>query len=173
MTFSVQRRRIFHGPAVLNHFNPKLSVWSTVEIDCFLANARNIVLSVGINDEMSQRLVLLQSEIIGTEIPDLTFGRHNFRFNIPRMPLVPGRYRLTLHASINGIVADWIQNASLFYVEGGDFYGTGRLSLPGGGGGFFLRWRQKASRQKRSVRDRRHNGAREVHFSDQRQSMMA
>jgi lipopolysaccharide transport system ATP-binding protein len=109
-----------------------------VEIDCFLANARNIVLSVGINDEMSQRLVLLKSELIGTEIPDLTFGRHNFRFTIPRMPLVPGRYRLTLHASINGIVADWIQNASLFDVEGGDFYGTGRLPLPEWGRGFFL-----------------------------------
>jgi lipopolysaccharide transport system ATP-binding protein len=96
------------------------------------------VLSVGINDEMSQRLVLLKSELIGTEIPDLTFGRHSFRFTIPRMPLVPGRYRLTLHASINGIVADWIQNARLFDVEGGDFYGTGRLPLPEWGRGFFL-----------------------------------
>ena len=109
-----------------------------IGIDCFLADAGNIVLSVGINDEMSQRLVLLKSELIGTEIPDLTFGRHSFRFTIPRMPLVPGRYRLTLHASINGIVADWIQNARLFDVEGGDFYGTGRLPLPEWGRGFFL-----------------------------------
>jgi len=109
-----------------------------LEADCFITDARNVVLSVGINDEMGQRVLLLKSDLIGTEIPELTFGRHNFRFTIPRMPLVPGRYRLTLHALINGIVADWIRNASLFDVEGGDFYGTGRFPLPEWGRGFFL-----------------------------------
>jgi lipopolysaccharide transport system ATP-binding protein len=109
-----------------------------LEADCFITDARNVVLSVGINDEMGQRVLLLKSDLIGTEIPELTFGQHNFRFTIPRMPIVPGRYRLTLHALINGIVADWIRNASLFDVEGGDFYGTGRFPLPEWGRGFFL-----------------------------------
>jgi lipopolysaccharide transport system ATP-binding protein len=98
-----------------------------LKIQCLAARARNIALGVGIHDETGQRILNLSSEVIGTRIPDLSVGLHQLRFTIPRMPLVPGRYRTTFFASINGIVADWIINASLFDVEGGDFYGTGRL----------------------------------------------
>jgi lipopolysaccharide transport system ATP-binding protein len=109
-----------------------------LEIDCSINDARNVVLSAGIHDAMGQRVLLLRSDLIGTEIPDLKFGRHIFRFTIPKMPLVPGRYRLTLHASINGDCADWILNASAFDVEVGDYYGTGRLPHGAYGGGLFL-----------------------------------
>jgi lipopolysaccharide transport system ATP-binding protein len=107
-----------------------------LEIDCFVTQARHIVLSVGINDAMGQRLLLLDSAITGTHVPDFTFGRHVLRFIIPRMPLVPARYTLTLYASINDIVADWIRNACFLDIESGDFYGSGRLPLPAAGGVF-------------------------------------
>jgi lipopolysaccharide transport system ATP-binding protein len=96
------------------------------------------VLTAAINDEMGQRVLVLRSDLIGIEIPDLKFGQQVFRFTIPKMPLVPGRYRLTLRASINGDCADWIVNASAFDVEVGDYYGTGRLPQGMYGAGLFL-----------------------------------
>lgn len=48
---------------------------------------------------------------------------------IPRLPLVPGNYRVTTLVTSNGIWADYVQGAYILTVEGGDFYGTGRVSL--------------------------------------------
>jgi lipopolysaccharide transport system ATP-binding protein len=109
-----------------------------LEVDCSVARAGNVALAAGIHDEMGQRVLLLDAEVIGTEIPELAFGRHVFKFTISRMPLVPGRYSLTLFASTNNDIADWIQSASLFDVKEGDFYGTGRLPQGAYGPGLFL-----------------------------------
>jgi lipopolysaccharide transport system ATP-binding protein len=38
---------------------------------------------------------------------------------------------------VNGIIADWVQQAALLTVEPGDFYGTGRLP-PATHGGFLV-----------------------------------
>jgi lipopolysaccharide transport system ATP-binding protein len=109
-----------------------------LEVDSTISYARNVELGAAIHDEIGQRVLLLDSRSIGAEIPELTFGRHVFKFTLPRMPLVPGRYSLTLCAEVNGDVADWIQNASFFDVEEGDFYGTGRLPQGLYGPGLFL-----------------------------------
>jgi lipopolysaccharide transport system ATP-binding protein len=52
------------------------------------------------------------------------------------MALIPGRYRLTLYSTVDGVIADWIKNAVVFDVEAGDFYGSGQL--PPHGQGMFL-----------------------------------
>jgi homopolymeric O-antigen transport system ATP-binding protein len=98
---------------------------------------RNINLSVGVDNETGQRVILLDSETIGTDIR-LTSGWHSLGFKIPKMPLIPGRYRLTLWISVNGEPADWIKDACVIEVEAGDFYGTGRLLGPESGQGLFL-----------------------------------
>ena len=109
-----------------------------LEIESFIQQElRNIDLSVGIDNEMGQRVILLDSETIGADVR-LTPGRRNVRFTIPRMPLIPGRYSLTLWVSVNGDAADWIKNAWPIDIEAGDFYGTGRLSGPESGQGLFL-----------------------------------
>jgi lipopolysaccharide transport system ATP-binding protein len=97
-----------------------------------------VCLSVGINNDIGQRVALLDSEMIGAFIPVLRFGRRTVRFTIPRMPLAPGRYRLTLFASVGGETADWVKDAAMFDVEGGDFFGTGRLWTPESGQGMIL-----------------------------------
>ena len=45
-------------------------------------------------------------------------------------------YTMVLFLSSDGSIVDWIQNASGFSVEAGDFYGTGKL--PPAGQGYFL-----------------------------------
>ena len=54
-------------------------------------------------------------------------GRWSVRVVIPKMAFTPGRYRLTIFSTINGIISDWIKNAAIFDVEAGDYYGTGQL----------------------------------------------
>ena len=46
---------------------------------------------------------------------------------IPRLPLTPGRYSLTLYATVNGQTADWVKDAGFLLVAAGDFFGTGKL----------------------------------------------
>ena len=47
-------------------------------------------------------------------------------FKVPRLPLVGGRYNYSLACDVNGALADSVQNAGTFHVEGGDFYGSGK-----------------------------------------------
>jgi lipopolysaccharide transport system ATP-binding protein len=98
---------------------------------------RGFHIALGIDNEMGQRVALLDSMLVGTDISGLPRGHGSVRIIIPKMALIPGRYRLTIYATINGIIADWIKNAAVFDVEAGDYYGTGQLP-PQGQGMFVL-----------------------------------
>ena len=52
---------------------------------------------------------------------------------IPRCTILPGRYSLNIHATINGQLADWIVDAVSIDVTEGDYFGTGRLPPSGYG----------------------------------------
>ena len=82
---------------------------------------------------MGQRIALLDTMLVGADMLGISPGRRNVRVVIPKMALMPGRYRLTLFSTINGIIADWIKNATMFDVESGDFYGTGHIPEHGQG----------------------------------------
>ena len=94
-------------------------------------------ISVGIDNEMGQRVALLDSILTGSDIAGLPPGPASVRVVVPKVSLMPGRYRLTLYMTVNGIIADWIKNAASFDVESGDYFGTGRLP-PHGQGMFML-----------------------------------
>jgi lipopolysaccharide transport system ATP-binding protein len=97
---------------------------------------REFHISLGIDNEMGQRVALLDSMLVGAEIPIVCPGTGSVRVVIPRMALTPGRYRLTVYSAINRVIADWIKNAAIFDVEAGDYYGTGQL--PEHGQGMFV-----------------------------------
>jgi lipopolysaccharide transport system ATP-binding protein len=94
---------------------------------------RHLHVSLGVDNDMGQRVALWDTILLGEEIPTLLPGTVSLRVFIPRMALVPGRYRLTIYSAINDDIVDWIKNAATFDVESGDFYGTGRLPPPGQG----------------------------------------
>jgi homopolymeric O-antigen transport system ATP-binding protein len=58
-----------------------------------------------------------------------------FTCTIPRLPLAPGHYTMSVYCEIDGRVADWVQHAAVLEVVEGDFFGTGRL--PSGAHGAF------------------------------------
>ena len=56
-------------------------------------------------------------------------GVGEFRCQIPKLPLSPGRYVLGFYITVNGEESDYIPgDAIAFDVEQGDFFGSGKLS---------------------------------------------
>lgn len=63
---------------------------------------------------------------------------------IPDLPLSKGLYGINFHISVNGVMADWVNEHIPLKVVEGDFFGTGKLP-PETHGGFLVRhsWRTK------------------------------
>lgn len=100
---------------------------------------RTVDIGVGIDNLFGDRITVLTTQAVGGTIESLSLGRSLVAFTIPQLPLVPGRYYLTLFATSNFAIADWIQNGGSFDVEYGDFFGTGR-SVPEGQGSLLIRY---------------------------------
>jgi len=92
-----------------------------------------LAVSVGIDNDWGHRVLLLSSRLTGQDLRKVPPGASVFRLCIPKLPLMPGRYNLTLFSEANGAICDWIKNAASFEVQGGDYFGTGKLPLPGEG----------------------------------------
>ena len=73
-----------------------------------------------------QWILLLGNEMLGTDF-DAVPETGEFSCAIERFPLLPGQYSVTLFCTLNGIITDWVEQATEITVEAGDFYGTGRL----------------------------------------------
>ena len=83
--------------------------------------------ALGIDNELGQRVVLLDTALLGNHIERVTPGAGILRVLMPRLSLLPGRYHFTIFATANGAIVDWVKNAGGFDVEGGDYFGTGQL----------------------------------------------
>lgn len=97
----------------------------------------NLHISLGIDDHHGQRIALLSNEVTGQLFSDFTAQTGKVDIRLNRIPLKQGVYTFTLYSTVNGEIADWIQNAGSFQVEAGDFYRTGKLP-PEGQGSFFV-----------------------------------
>lgn len=98
----------------------------------FFANSinqdlKNVQFSIGIDNHIGERITLLSNEITDEVFTFISSDVSNFVIDIKRLPLTPGRYGFTIYCTLNGVVADWIQNAGFFDVESGDYYRTGKL----------------------------------------------
>lgn len=101
--------------------------------DCEL---RNLSVSLGIDNDAEQRVMLLDSSLSGYDLEKVGLGKGQVKVLVPKLPLAPGRYHFTIYSTINGVIADWVKRAGFFDVEQGNFYGTGRL--PSHDQGMFL-----------------------------------
>jgi lipopolysaccharide transport system ATP-binding protein len=101
---------------------------------------RDVRFSVGFDDSTGQRILLLDSELVGNLQQSIPTERGCFEIMLDEVPLMPGSYHFTLFAAVGGEEADWIQSAGTVPVEPGDFFKTGRL-VPPGQGSFLVRHR--------------------------------
>lgn len=96
-------------------------------------NLKNVSFSLGIYSALGQFLVFCGNEMIGVSFKQLA-SNGKIVCRIPRLPLTPGRYVLNLYCEVNGVLADWVQQAYFFSVAAGDFFGTGSLAPASHGG---------------------------------------
>jgi len=89
--------------------------------------------ALGIDNELGQRVVVLDTALLGKEIERVTPGGGMVRVLMPKLCLLPGQYHFTIFSTVNGTIVDWVKNAGTFDVEGGDYFGTGQLPSQGDG----------------------------------------
>jgi lipopolysaccharide transport system ATP-binding protein len=82
-------------------------------------------------DMMDQRIMLLDSQLLGKSLPPVDPGG-SLICDIPRVSLAPGRYKIELWLQVNEVLQDWISDAGTVEVLDGDFYRSG-MALPSGG----------------------------------------
>jgi lipopolysaccharide transport system ATP-binding protein len=96
---------------------------------------RQCTLGIHFEDEIGTRIFAAHTRWQLRAI-DLDAGRHEVRCVIPNLPLVPGRYYVSIGVSAEGQQVDWLERACAIDVARTDVYGTGEL--PQTGQGFFL-----------------------------------
>jgi lipopolysaccharide transport system ATP-binding protein len=87
----------------------------------------NLHIAVGIDNSKGQRIMVLSNEVTGEIFPTVPAQASSIGIDIERLPLMPGKYGFTIYCTLNGTIADWVQGAGRFYVEPGDYFGTGKL----------------------------------------------
>ena len=86
---------------------------------------KNCRIGIGITNVFGINVVLSTEMICQTELN--IRSRDFIDFCIDRLPFSQGTYLLTLFAESNGIIQDRLIEKIQISVEGGDFYGTGKL----------------------------------------------
>ncbi len=88
---------------------------------------KSIRIDLALDNASGERITWFSSSItefkINTEISSATYAL----LVIEKLPLMPGRYSMTITVHVDGEVADWLANAFSFDVESGDFFNTGKL----------------------------------------------
>lgn len=96
----------------------------------------NANVSIGIYTLGGQCMLVLNNEMAGAGFETVP-PEGQISCRVRHFPLAPGTYQVNLYCEINGVLADWVQQAGFLTVEGGDFFGTGRLP-PISHGGFLV-----------------------------------
>uniref|UniRef100_Q01XL5 ABC transporter related n=1 Tax=Solibacter usitatus (strain Ellin6076) TaxID=234267 RepID=Q01XL5_SOLUE len=94
---------------------------------------RNLRVAVLLSNDVGQRVLLLDTTLVGQDMKGIAEGYGVIRILIRKLCLLPGRYHFTIWSTASGVVADWIKNAGTIDVQGGDYFGTGQLPLHGEG----------------------------------------
>src|SRR5690606_10175408 len=90
----------------------------------------DVELSAGIDDASGNRILHISNYLSGDKLSFFA-GINYINIHLPKIPLMPSSYTVTLHLTSKGVVEDWLRNVFSFDVETGDFYGNGRFPRPG------------------------------------------
>jgi len=94
---------------------------------------QGVAINVGVSDEQGTRVCLLSTTMSDSSTGSIPSEGGVVRFELPKVPLVAGRYSLTLYATVQNDVADWVIDAAVMDVTEGDYFGTGRMPPAGQG----------------------------------------
>src|SRR5262249_166497 len=94
------------------------------------ATPRPARIGVSIATALGAPLFLCAAECTSSK-PVWIGGRDIIRLTIPRLPLTAGVYLLSLFLERDGVIDDWLIDATSLQVEDGDFFGFGRNTSHG------------------------------------------
>lgn len=87
---------------------------------------KNISVAIAFGSEIGENKLVLSTEHLAANYTAAQ-GGGSFECRIPRLPLPPGRYYVTIYSQSSLEVLDWIREACLVEVLDGDFFNTGIL----------------------------------------------
>jgi len=90
-----------------------------------IIRSSNIKFSIGINSQIGQRICILNSDMLKSNL-NIHTGQGFFELSIKRLPLTIGSYTANVYCEVDSILEDWIKDAFCFEVIGGDFYKIGK-----------------------------------------------
>ena len=90
---------------------------------------RNVVVSFGIRDGRGVYLIHHRTNFSNQNFCRIS-PEGQFVCRIPKMPLAPGEYSVSIFVGINEETCDLIEDAARLTVEVGDFFGTGHQGMP-------------------------------------------
>ncbi|MBN1755105.1 ABC transporter ATP-binding protein [bacterium] len=89
------------------------------------APTKDVHIALGFNNRNGERIFNLNT--LTTSDPLTLINKEGFVLcTIPRLPLVPDDYFITVFVTIKEVISDWVQDAFKLKVESGDFFGTGK-----------------------------------------------
>jgi lipopolysaccharide transport system ATP-binding protein len=90
---------------------------------------RNVEVSLGLLTLRGEGCLWLANSLTGNDFALLpNIGTMVCRLD--RTTLLPGVYSINVYCTVNGELADWVQDAARIEVAEGDFFGTGRTPPP-------------------------------------------
>jgi len=90
----------------------------------------NVVISIDFYDEHNHRILMLKNQFTNDYLT-LISEKDKILCKIENLPLANGSYRVALFAAFGEHeILDWIEDAALVNVDGGDFFSTGSQGLP-------------------------------------------
>jgi lipopolysaccharide transport system ATP-binding protein len=95
-------------------------------------SASQAVVRVAVSDMYGQRLFMCLSRASSDTLLKLPESGE-IECRIPHLPLLPGRYSLSVWCKLDEQMADRVEDAHILEVIPGDFFGTGRLNVADGG----------------------------------------
>ncbi|PKM82463.1 MAG: ABC transporter ATP-binding protein [Firmicutes bacterium HGW-Firmicutes-14] len=98
-------------------------------------NFDKLLISIGLNNQEDIRVSVFHTGLTESELK-IKSPCSEVLCNIPKVPLIPGNYRLSIKVMSRGKLLFWLPQICEMAVEGGDFYNTGRL--PGEWGGICM-----------------------------------
>jgi lipopolysaccharide transport system ATP-binding protein len=92
--------------------------------------AQNPRISLCFHDMMDQRIMTLDSKLLGKQL-ETTTPDGQLICEVPCITLAPGQYKIELWLQVNETLQDWISDAGTVEVLDGDFFQSGIALTPG------------------------------------------
>lgn len=89
-------------------------------------------LSLGFFSSTGEGAGFAGTEVAG-EIVEWLPHSGTFVCSLPKVPLLPGSYSVNAFLTVNGEIADWVQDAATIEVQQGDYFGSGKAPPSGYG----------------------------------------